>query len=411
MFAVLAQVSFLTESFCFKCQRFCPLLPIMDTDTGHGEVAGTTCVAWSNMRAGGSAWGKWLHQSTLPCLVWIFWVKFSRPLWFVHECVSSFDYQTLAKHLLDYLLVSINFSPKHIGLPANRTRRYTVGTDKLRLQVCRAAVRSKKAMTDEQLRTRLVAFFKKLFYRDVVADVSVYLQAPLSMVHDFVNRMASERGFPDSQGYPLNCAAVLSGAFFQRMVGYRNMIKDAMRHRGIIAPCSFLVNLQQTAGFQKISDVAPALLTKSYLCQLAVHRNGEAAHIDCRTVLSIEHFCIQSFPIYIPCLAAHAVFGDAPDDLNLWAFHSEHFPWHQNFMNSIGEQQIRKFTGNGMNLEALGSVLAFTLSAFEVTPRPLPPKPRLALRSLLKKRPADATASSVIMPGEPARKRPAAAAK
>jgi hypothetical protein len=219
--------------------------------------------------------------------------------------------------------------------------------------------------------------------------------------------MAAQKGFV-SEGLPLDTAAVLSGAFFQRMVGYRNLIKDTMLCRGVVAPCSFLVNLQQTAGFQKLSDVAPALLTKSYLCQLAVQQEGVAGRVrivDCRTVLSIEHFCIQSFPIYIPSLAAHAVVGDAPEDLGLKAFHDEHFPWHKNIVNGLGDDVLRKLTGNGMNLEALGSALAFMMSAFEVTPRS-PPKPprkfRLALRSAVKKRPA---ASSDIKSGEPVCKR------
>ena len=124
----LQEVTFLKNSFCYKCQRMCPLIPSVNRDTDVLlEIAGTTCVAWSSMRSCGVPSGRWLHFSTLPCLVWIFWVLWLNPDFFIHECVSKFDFQILVAYLRAHFVFSLNFSPKHLGLPANRTRRFTIG--------------------------------------------------------------------------------------------------------------------------------------------------------------------------------------------------------------------------------------------------------------------------------------------
>eukprot|EP00959_Pyramimonas_sp_CCMP1952_P060075 1255294-Pyramimonas_sp.AAC.1 len=70
----------------------------------------------------------WLHESTPPALVWMFSTKKQiESHLLVHECVSHFDCHGLSSVLDKYFFVSIDFTPKQLGAPANRWRRCAMG--------------------------------------------------------------------------------------------------------------------------------------------------------------------------------------------------------------------------------------------------------------------------------------------
>ncbi len=93
------------------------------------EVAGTTCVAWSSMGAGLG----WLDRSALPCLVWMFWVRFQQPDIVLHECVTRFQEEVLVRLLGDlYDVEAVVTSPSKLGIPSMRRRKYTMCIRKFR---------------------------------------------------------------------------------------------------------------------------------------------------------------------------------------------------------------------------------------------------------------------------------------
>ena len=375
---ILAQCKFVTKDFCYVCQQTCPLLPASHSDAEHGEIAGTTCVAWSIMRPTTSVTKHWLHKSTLPCLVWIFWLAFAQPSWYIHECVSGFDCEELLFAVKKiYTSFSMVFTPKMFGVPANRSRRFTFGFNKLTFQLSRAA----KAMLmeacgvgdeddesledlDVQQRSQgLMTCFTNMFHRDVVAGSDVFLQAPCEMVAAYVRANSSIRSETGGDGGPTpgcpDMRVCLSGARFQRLIGYMKTLRENM---GNERTRSAMVNLEQTSGFHStVSDTCPALLTRSFLCRLTVKNrdlgldaeaDGQEQHpTPVRILLPLEHFAVLSFPIF---------------NAGEW---SGFFPWSISWLQkNIEELEIKRLTGNGMHLQAIGSILALIWSMCQPQP-------------------------------------------
>ena len=103
---LLMTCEFADRDYCYKHKCKCKLQPHIPASGQHGEITGTTCVAWSSMRQGQALGAGWLHASTLPCLVWIFWTRKVQPDWFLHECVQNFDFRQLANALDEYSVFS-----------------------------------------------------------------------------------------------------------------------------------------------------------------------------------------------------------------------------------------------------------------------------------------------------------------
>ena len=346
---ILSQCQFAERDFCHVHNQLCPLRPGMAVRGGaeHGDVAGTTCVAWSSMRSSDSTTGKWLHKSTLPCLVWLFWIKTTSPSWYLHECVTRFDVEFLMQELLQYMTVSFVFSPHQLGLPVNRHRRYTFGINMLThtLASWLEPFLSEDETLDElarqpwlrqpverqchlrvALEADLLGIFLQLFSKDRVCECNIFLQAPHAMLEKYIDTLsrasngiaAAARGSSTS----LDMTALLPGALFQRLVGYRRLIREIRTTERW-----FVMDLGQTAGYAKnVSHSVPALLVKSQLCMLEASGAGSSSGSgDCellssstRLVLPLEHFGIQGFPLVLR------------DDVSTkW---SNFFPWDVNWL-------------------------------------------------------------------------------
>ena len=88
------------------------------------EVAGTTCVAWSSVGAG---W-KWLDASSLPCLVWCYWVRGVLPDAVIHEITALYCTTVMLEIWAGCFDVSsVVCSPTVGGVPSSRRRKYTLG--------------------------------------------------------------------------------------------------------------------------------------------------------------------------------------------------------------------------------------------------------------------------------------------
>ena len=81
---------------CFFCERqehpgeLCPVSPRLGADYNDHlwmEMAGMPCDAWSNIGPG----ARWLHESTLPSLVWAYSTNYYEPDSVTLECTKGLD--------------------------------------------------------------------------------------------------------------------------------------------------------------------------------------------------------------------------------------------------------------------------------------------------------------------------------
>ena len=410
MFASFCQLlgacEFAERDYCYKHQCKCKLQPDIPAGGQHGEITGTTCVAWSSMRQGQAVGAGWLHASTLPCLVWIFWTRKVQPDWFLHECVQNFDFRQLANALDEYCIFSFKTTPQQLGLPANRFRRFTVGyqgtkcvlssevvsavsSDGLEdsepppelatmrgqlLAISRQEMQPGSAQDCENLlgvkpiQTLLQRKYAGMFTRKVRAGCEIYLVAGHRLVREHAEAAAVSRGMSatnvDVSAADADMMASLPGAHFQRLLGYRRLARESCDVQTVREFPYLVVNLQQTSGYHdRVSHVVPALLTKSMLVVMHAVVDSDSDRIDLsprdtRPVLPLEHFAIMSFPIPLPQAA-----GRRLEEHAAW---ERFFPWSVDWLRqTFTDPDLRKFTGNGMHLHCLGSVLALLLSCYK----------------------------------------------
>ena len=268
----LRRCQFVPRDWCHRHQRMCPLLPALQEGAEHGEVAGTTCVAWSSVRRD-SAMGGWLHASSLPCLVWLFWVAAAAPSWFIHECVASYNPNFMCQMLMSYVMETIVFSPTLFGLPANRNRRYSFGIHSGKCQWLDALQDRGFSKNPSEVPGKAASsFFNSMFGRQILVGCELYLMAPAAVVEQYMRDVLLSKGHAVAAEALADMTTLLSGAQFQRLVGYRQLLWDMYK----TAPAfqHFVVDLEQTSGFySRPSHLVPALLTKSSLCVL---KGGES---------------------------------------------------------------------------------------------------------------------------------------
>ena len=121
-------------------------------------------------------------------------------------------------------------------------------------------------------------------------------------------------------------------------VSMRQRLPEIMalcRARGEQHTACALANLTQNVSHMAVpGPVAPALLTATWLYDL----------VSGRPILPhVEHYAIQGFPVHMP-----------------------DFPWTPQAMLGMDEKQHRLVTGNGMNLQQVGTWMAFGFGCADV---------------------------------------------
>ena len=125
---ILSEHQFTREWTRSKCRITGGMSPCFPTlqQIGKGlhiEISGSTCVAWSTMSKGAMGW---LHESSIPFLIWACMMRDIQPNLIVHECVAKFDWEVLAIILgKTFVVKSLVFGPDDVGFPNTRRRRYT----------------------------------------------------------------------------------------------------------------------------------------------------------------------------------------------------------------------------------------------------------------------------------------------
>ena len=297
------------------------------------------------MRSSDNSSGKWLHKSTLPCLIWLFWRAQSQ----IGMCVAF---------LTQHLAVSLVFSPVQFGLPVFRQRRYTFGInlETCVLSSCLSSLFS-EGMPElpqpscsqhdwsegdhhslrEFLEKRLQTAFLEMFSHSRTADSSVFLQASESMVEAYCRELASARGVA-SDLLGADMTVLLSGARFQRPVGYRRLIRD------VASPeTCYIVDLEQTSGYMNhVSTTVPALLQRSVRGSSAGAGGFCFSCPDLHARRLLEHFAIQGYPL-ICRPGVHKTLRS-------------YFAWDVEWLvKTFSSRQLRHYTGMGCMCSPLGS--------------------------------------------------------
>ena len=383
---LLMTCEFADRDYCYKHKCKCKLQPGIPAGGQRGEITGTTCVAWSSMRQGQALGAGWLHASTLPCLVWIFWTRKVQPDWFLHECVQNFDFRQLANALDEYSVFSFKTTPQQLGLPANRFRRFTLGYHGMKcvlssevvgtvssdgledseappelatmrgqlLAICRQEMEQRGSAQDsenlpggvKQIQELLRRKYEGMFTRKVRAGCEIYLVAGHQLVRQHAEAAAASRGMSasnvDVPAEDADMMASIPGAHFQRLLAYRHLVRESCDAQTLREFPYLVVNLQQTSGYHdKVSHVVPALLTKSMLVVIHAVVDSDGG-IDLhprgtRPILPLEHFAIMSFPIPLPQAS-----GGRVEERGA---RGRFFPWSIDWLQqTFTDSDLRKFT-------------------------------------------------------------------
>ena len=231
------------KAWCFKHNKNCSLnCPDSCGDSGKERlrigIAGTVCTAWSRM----GARLQWLDWTCVLFCIWAWEMQKWAPRLILHECTADFEWQNLSKIFSDHEVGSACFSPSDLGIPTNRSRRYSLlvrrDAVKLRVPYCLDA-------------------FAPFCFRRLATDGQCYnyLEDPCEL-EKHLQIMATRRHLPPRQpdGSPWSMRQLLPEGQFQRLLEYE---RKAAQHRGTD---SVIANLKQTATFSTLSENVPCLL-------------------------------------------------------------------------------------------------------------------------------------------------------
>jgi hypothetical protein len=307
--------------WCYKCRQMCLVHEPHELDPAITRiaVAGTTCTSWSSLGMKNA----WMAQSALPFVVWAFLVLAWLPNFIVHECTARFDMAILERIFRSsYLVCSYVFSPVIFGIPANRTRRYT-------LMILRGTRRLMMPFSPHG--------FGYIFQRSMLINGHIFWCAPSAAVDAQIRCMARRRGLPETMpdGSQWPMLTVIAPGLRIMFLQYLSCIEKKKITEPIIC------NLAQRPLFWNCwSAIMPALLRRTTTLWSLAHE---------RLLLPCEHLAVQGVPIFLP--------GREP---------SERFSVETLSLNGeLNDESIRKLAGNGMALSAVGNVIVFALACSE----------------------------------------------
>ena len=313
-------ISVSRKAFCYKHNRCCRVSGCSGDPAGIITimVAGVTCTDYSSMGNGLQNTG----TTVLVFYAFAFQVLADLPEIVLLECTVLFDTIVLKIFSSEYLIQCIDFSPREMGIPSSRPRKYMLLT--------RA---SKVAM-----RLPFDRFhFGNLFFANRIASSQMYIVvSPEFRQAGLINCLRKQRGYlPHLDSEPWTLRQVLAPGTYESLQGYRTRAAEVGEKDGY-------VNLQQTPGFmQSISPVVPTLLQGSMLYSLARETAFEYP----------EHLLVMGISSAFVGVDEVAEFPGTmlPDRVVLGCV-------------SISARQARMLCGNGMHLASVGSCLMFALA-------------------------------------------------
>ena len=133
--------------------------------------------------------------------------------------------------------------------------------------------------------------WQRIFFKQCMSTSAIYLRAPANAVRAYLVHLCKNLGLDnvsdESLQMPSSRLALDTGKY-HRFRKYR----EAFKEKGLKGP-SFFINLTQNYSYHScLDEVAPALLTRSFLFNLSDVLEKE------RVIHPLEHFAIQGFAIW-----------------------------------------------------------------------------------------------------------------
>ena len=317
--------------WCYKHNRHCRHFHTRELNCKlHVEAAGTTCVGFSPL---GTNW-RWLDDSCVAFLSWIALMWVSIPDIIIHECVPSFDadllefaFNFLSEEDCRYVVRSVCFSTRDQGVPIDRRRRYSLCNRIVRINISKYNL----------------SYFSLVTFRRLEINGSIFFQATAGRLEQVKEEIAHARGLPaQSNGRPWPWRALLTAS--------ENQMLQSMHHNGVVDRTgeAFVTLSQNWHRQSTYHDCVPALTRNS-----KIYRTSPVCKDD-RPAIADEYFGMQMMPMFLP-----------EDHVSRSHFSPEDFKRAGAF--ELGK--ARRLTGNGMNIEAVGSVLLCALALAELPDR------------------------------------------
>jgi hypothetical protein len=193
------------KAYCFKHRGLCSVWDPYDGPSLELCCAGSTCKDWSvqGLQLGLSG------PSSLPFFVWLQEQVARKPAVLIHECTPRFPPELLAAAFGDeYRIESIIFSPEHLGVPNERLRIWSVCINKS------AAVLTKG----------LDQFLVDLGCKRVL-DFNVYFCASDEDIQEEIRARAIKEAVEPQDDGSLTWESVLGAAKIVRLEGYRELVR------------------------------------------------------------------------------------------------------------------------------------------------------------------------------------------
>ena len=357
----LSQIEFNDADFCLVHQKQCYISPRHDSRFSHAywiEASGNTCCPWS--RIGGQ--NGWLDVATLPFLVWCYSTRFFEPDSILQENVACFpeeemfsifqesgadvlkDLEARPLHPLEsagklqrqYMMQSKVFSPTDLGIPCNRLRKYTA------------------MHLSPWVKCRFGISFENLFFRELRADASIYLNGVPAAEHgkEVLDRLRAfgreaAAGRVDSDSHALSAGDSARLESWVHWAGKQGFLDET----GCWRPKFALADVTQNAQFRQrlcVEAAMPCLLTHTLLFDL----------VSGRLVTACSHWLAQGFP--------HPAGRGVQQQLKAA------FPFDDTILDGTSSEGLsyssqRILAGNAMHWNAIGSWLLYNLSCADIS--------------------------------------------
>jgi hypothetical protein len=307
-------------AWCFKCNKYCKVVPDIPANGIWLEAGGNTCTPWSTS---GSMMG-WLDPMSLPALAWGWWMRHAAPHGILNECVVGWPAAAFFNHMLaglKFTMETVRQNPLSQGIPVTRPRSYTL-----------------VALGMAEQLVPLNAAHQASTSRTLVLDGSVFLRAPAGTQYSYKKARLEKRHIN------LDREAILRLPWSSLLpFGARCRLMEHRKSISKESPGPFFGIVSQTMKFA--GPVRPTLpcLQRNTLCVRVP---------DGRIVMPVEHFLAQGVPIF--CDAVPPELRALPDEEFL----------------ALGPSEARQMAGNMMHFASASSSLQLLLFCFRFDRQP-----------------------------------------
>ena len=339
------------KAHCFRHGKMCSVCrPRSGTDAADSEkdvwkihLAGFNCFDWSAM-GGKNGWFGW---STPAFAQWLAErLQFDEDDCILCENTPFFDLQTLAELTAErWHMQVISVSPKLFGIPVERKRIYIIllRKGKVRFQGL-ASSSSSQNQGDDTNFFLLQRQFDSIFHRNIVMTPGSQFRAPEAYKQEHVVDLAAAQKLPPTtaSGKRWSCYQAVSAAvrckinehkkaLFEKSGEYLEDMEEREREQWTTDLCQSADYMAPSCGH------VPALLQRTNLWLFGQRRLAlPSEHLECQGWnLFGDPACLYKSPITLEQL------------------------------QHMKPARVKSFAGNGMHLQVLASVLAFTFGVME----------------------------------------------